>query len=162
MRLVVRTRKASGQGTAPAGALIGETVNRGNLAERIKFARQGAGLTQRELAERLSVSAGAVGQWETDGLPSTERLAALASVLGVTVDWLLAKSGQASHPVATENDTAEDLKLIQEARRLGVNLRSVVAEARRQQWLRENRGALEDAHAFIARHGLWSDGKRLF
>jgi transcriptional regulator with XRE-family HTH domain len=162
VRLMVRTRKASGPGAEPARTVIGEDTNRGELAGRIRAARQRAGITQRELAERLSVTPGAVGQWETDGVPSTERLTALAGVLDVSIDWLLGKSSQARHPAEAASDTDEDLRLIQEARRLGVNLKSIVAEARQQRWLQENRGALEDANAFITKHGLWSDGKRLF
>jgi post-segregation antitoxin (ccd killing protein) len=45
---------------------------------------------------------------------------------------------------------------------LGVDLQAVVAEARQRRWIEENRGALSDANAFLARHGLWSDGKRQF
>lgn len=36
------------------------------------------------------------------------------------------------------------------------------AAERQQRWLEENRGAIEDANRFLAKHGLWSDGKRLF
>jgi antitoxin CcdA len=63
-----------------------------------------------------------------------------------------------------------DANLLAEARALGVNvsavlevgLRATVAAERRRHWLDENRAALADANAFIAEHGLWSDGKRQF
>ena len=42
--------------------------------------------------------------------------------------------------------------------RLGELLR----EKDRQAWLAENRAAIEEANAFIARNGLWSDGLRGF
>jgi transcriptional regulator with XRE-family HTH domain len=129
------------------------------IGERIKSARRNAGFTQRELAKKLHVSAGAVGQWETGGVPATERLPTLADVLGVSLDWLLGKSPESNEP-ATKMEA--DLRLIEEARHLGVNLHKVVAEARQQRWIEENRDALTDANAFLARHGLWSDGKRQF
>jgi len=55
-------------------------------------------------------------------------------------------------------------------RALGINLsatlesrlRELVPECRRQRWLAENRDALADANAFVAQHGLWSDGQRQF
>jgi transcriptional regulator with XRE-family HTH domain len=132
---------------------------RGPIGERIKAARRNAGFTQRELAKKLHVSAGAVGQWETGGVPATERMSTLADVLGVSLDWLMGKSPESNKLVTTME---EDLRLIEEARHLGVNLHKVVAEARQQRWIEENRDALADANAFLARHGLWSDGKRQF
>ena len=63
-----------------------------------------------------------------------------------------------------------DAALVAEARDMGVDvvtelnarLRELIGKARRERWLKENREALEDANAFLARHGLWSDGKRQF
>ncbi|MGH7078870.1 MAG: type II toxin-antitoxin system CcdA family antitoxin [Steroidobacteraceae bacterium] len=63
-----------------------------------------------------------------------------------------------------------DADLLGEARTLGINLSAtledrlhvVVAERRRELWLAENRTAIADANAFLARHGLWSDGQRQF
>jgi antitoxin CcdA len=63
-----------------------------------------------------------------------------------------------------------DAGLLADARALDINvsavleagLRNTLAEARRRRWLDENREALADANAFLERHGLWSDGKRLF
>lgn len=148
---------------APIGsARLDNAPNRREIGERIKSARRNAGFTQRELAKKLDVSAGAVGQWETGGVPATERLAVLAHLLGVSLDWLLGKSRQANEPAAVSSEMQVDLRLIAEARRLGVDLHRVVAEARQQRWIEENRGALADANAFLARHGLWSDGKRQF
>jgi transcriptional regulator with XRE-family HTH domain len=139
-----------------------DASNRRKIGERIKSARRKAGFTQRELAKKLDVSAGAVGQWETGGVPATDRLATLADILGISLGWLLGKSGQTSRPARVGGRIKEDLRLIAEARRLGVDLRMVVAEARQQRWIEENRDALADANAFLARHGLWSDGKRPF
>jgi antitoxin CcdA len=63
-----------------------------------------------------------------------------------------------------------DPDLLDQARELNINLsatledrlREIVIDLRRQRWLDENRDALADANEFIARHGLWSDGRRQF
>lgn len=60
--------------------------------------------------------------------------------------------------------------LLQQAKALKINLSQVleqklaeiVLEHRRQQWLAENRAALEDANAYVERHGTFSDGLRQF
>lgn len=60
------------------------------LGEKIREARKQAGLTQEQLAEKISVSRPAVAKWETDkGLPDVENLKALAGLLNVSVDYLL-------------------------------------------------------------------------
>ncbi len=141
---------------------LGKASDRWEIGGRIKSARQRAGLTQRALAKKLAVSAGAVGQWETGGVPATGRLATLADLLGVSLDWLLGQSPVAGEPAELGSTVAEDLLLIEEARRLGVDLHSVMAEARQQRWIEQNRGALADAKALLDHHGLWSDGKRQF
>ncbi len=128
------------------------------LSERIAAARPSAGLTQRELCRNLGVSSGAIGQWETGGSPTVQRLARLATVFEVSVDWLLGRAEQAgAAPLPTEDD-----RLLGEARALGIDLHAVVRDARQQRWIEENRGALSDANAFLERRGLWSDGKRQF
>jgi transcriptional regulator with XRE-family HTH domain len=132
------------------------------IGERIKSARRDAGLTQRGLATRLAISAGAVGQWETGKVPATSRLAQLASVLDVSLDWLLGGARHLDRPIVMDARSQEDLGLLAEARQLGIDLRAVVTEARQKRWLEENRSALVDANEFLARHGLWSDGKRQF
>lgn len=130
------------------------------IGARLRVARAGAHLSQRQLAARLSVSAAAVAHWETGGSqPATERLGAIATVLDVSVDWLVGKS---TDPDRSDQRLTEDRRLLDEGRRLGVDFRAVVSEARQRNWLTENRGAIEDANAFLDRHGLWSDGKRLF
>ena len=149
--------------SAPAGgAHRDDAFDRREIGGRIKLARQKSGFTQRKLAKELGLSAGAVAHWETGSVPATDRLATLAALLGVSLDWLLGQSGQVNAPSAAGKQTEEDLRLIAEARQLGVDLRMVVAEARQKRWMEENRDALADANAFLARHGLWSDGKRQF
>jgi transcriptional regulator with XRE-family HTH domain len=138
-------------------------MRRRGLGERLKLAREKAKLTQAQLAKKLGVSQGAVGQWEIDlNLPATERLGVLADLLHVSLDWLLGADARPLGSEAASATTLDDIQLLAEARRLGVKLPLVVAEARQRRWLDENREALTDANAFLARHGLWSDGKRQF
>ena len=60
------------------------------LGEKIREARRKCGLSQEQLAERLSVSRSAIAKWETDkGLPDVGNLKLLARLLNVSVDYLL-------------------------------------------------------------------------
>ena len=63
------------------------------LHEKIYYYRKKAGLSQDALAEQLGISRQAVSKWETgESVPETGKLAALASALGITVDWLLSEA----------------------------------------------------------------------
>ncbi|WP_325187430.1 helix-turn-helix domain-containing protein [Oscillibacter sp.] len=56
-----------------------------NISDIIRQAREGLGLTQEDLAERLEVSRQAVSKWELGAsVPSPENLALLEEVLGVS------------------------------------------------------------------------------
>ncbi len=60
------------------------------LGEKIRAARRSAGLTQEELAQKLTVSRPAVTKWESDkGIPDVENLKALSKLLNVSIDYLL-------------------------------------------------------------------------
>lgn len=62
------------------------------FGEKLRDARKKAGISQEELAEKLSVSRSAVAKWETDnGLPDVGNLKTLAAVLNVSIDYLLAE-----------------------------------------------------------------------
>lgn len=59
------------------------------FAARLKRYRRERGLTQQALAEILGVSNSSVSRWESGSYPDVPTLAALARVLGVTVDELI-------------------------------------------------------------------------
>ena len=60
------------------------------LGEKIRAARRKSGLSQEQLAEKMSVSRSAIAKWETDkGLPDVGNLKVLARLLNVSVDHLL-------------------------------------------------------------------------
>ena len=65
------------------------------MAERIRRARRKSGLSQAALAEQLHVRRSAVSNWESvnDIQPSLQNLVALASVCGVSFEWLGAGRG---------------------------------------------------------------------
>lgn len=61
-----------------------------NFSDRLREARKLRGWGQEMLAEKLSVSTGAVGNWEIGPkLPTAENLGKIAAVLGVSTSWLL-------------------------------------------------------------------------
>lgn len=60
------------------------------LGEKIKVTRIGFGLTQEQMAEKLSVTRQAITKWETDkGVPDIENLRNIAQLLNVSVDYLI-------------------------------------------------------------------------
>ena len=61
-----------------------------NTGERIKAARLRAGLTQKELADRLGIPYQGIGQWERGvRIPKESTLRKLAPALGVTYGYLI-------------------------------------------------------------------------
>lgn len=61
-----------------------------SLGKRIHEKRKALGMTQEQLAERLSVTGQAVSKWESDiSCPDITTLAPLADILGLSVDELL-------------------------------------------------------------------------
>ncbi|MHB8627013.1 MAG: helix-turn-helix domain-containing protein [Aggregatilineales bacterium] len=59
-------------------------------AERLKQARQRAGLSQAQLGRRLGVVFQQVAKWEQKvSAPTPDTLGRLAQILGCTTDWLL-------------------------------------------------------------------------
>ncbi len=60
------------------------------FGEKLRQARKEAGLSQEQFAEKMSVSRSAVAKWESDkGMPDVDNLKAMASMLGVSIDYLL-------------------------------------------------------------------------
>lgn len=70
------------------------------LQDRIRKAREHAGLKQEELAALLSVTRHTLGRWEKgDNEPPTKKIEALAEVTGVPVEWFYADSANEESPV---------------------------------------------------------------
>ncbi|WP_299482005.1 helix-turn-helix domain-containing protein [uncultured Roseibium sp.] len=61
--------------------------------DRIRHIRKALGLTQAEFADRISLSRGAVGNWEQDKGITQKNLQQIANVFGCSLDWLLSGKG---------------------------------------------------------------------
>lgn len=60
--------------------------------DRLRELREESGMSQPQLAERIGVTNGAVGNWETgERYPRKTAVNALADVFGVTVDYLMCR-----------------------------------------------------------------------
>jgi len=78
------------------------------LAQSLKEARLRANLSQTELAKRLGVSRGAVGQWETGvSEPTGKNLRAASAVLGVNNEWLSSGTGGPERAAAARTSLAD-------------------------------------------------------
>lgn len=76
------------------------------LAERIRKAREDAGLTQDGLADEVGVYQGTVSDWETGATQriSLSHLKAVARVTGFALDWLRTEAGPERAPEASPRE----------------------------------------------------------
>lgn len=94
-----------------------------SFQENLIRARKARGMTQEELAARLSISRQAVSKWETgESLPDLYKLAALADELGVSTDELCGREPAALcgevPATASAEETAERAAFAEELRRI--------------------------------------------
>ena len=69
------------------------------FAEKLKSIRKQAGMSQEQLAEKLSVSGQAVTKWETDaGIPDIENIMAISALFDISIDELLSNERGAKKP----------------------------------------------------------------
>jgi transcriptional regulator with XRE-family HTH domain len=80
------------------------------LGERIGALRRSKGLSQAELAQKLGISASAMGMYEQGRRePAVQTLVALSRELGVTTDYLLTGKPEGVSDAAALTQTAEIL-----------------------------------------------------
>ena len=111
------------------------------LCEKLTQARKAAGLTQADIAARLSVSRQAVSRWESgQSKPSTEKILALGELYGVSIDRLLNTENAEKPAVETTSDEPE-----------AVPVETVISEKHRPQaWLKYMVAALCGALLMLA------------
>ena len=69
------------------------------FAEKLKSIRKQAGMSQEQLAEKLSVSRQAVTKWETDaGIPDIENIMAISALFDISIDELLSNEKGSKKP----------------------------------------------------------------
>ena len=84
-------------------------------AKRIREARRERGLTQEQLATATGVSRSAVAQWETGRAGQiTGNLSRIATVLGISVEWLLYGANKRAPAEAGTGDELALLRLYRE------------------------------------------------
>ncbi len=84
-------------------------------AQRIREARRERGLTQEQLAAATGVSRSAVAQWETGRAGQiTGNLSRIATVLGISVEWLLYGANKRAPSEAGTGDELALLRLYRE------------------------------------------------
>lgn len=90
------------------------------LGDRLAAARDAAGLTQLELAQKLGVKAATLDAWENDRRePRANRLQMLTGLLGVSLRWLLTGVGEGPDEALSGSETPQDVRdVLMEMRRL--------------------------------------------
>lgn len=80
------------------------------FADRIKYLREKAGLTQAELARQLCLSRASVNSWEMGlSAPSTPFIVELSRLFHVTSDYLLGLDGMT---IKTDNLTDREISAV--------------------------------------------------
>ena len=83
------------------------------FGDRLAGAREKAGLSQRELAERLGVKLTTLRHWEDDlAAPRANRLQMLAGMLGVSLTWLLTAQGDGIDAPVDVADVPKDVTAV--------------------------------------------------
>lgn len=94
-----------------------------DVGKRIRDLRVAAGLTQKQLAHRLYVTAQAVSRWEQNLVePNLQTINQMASIFHVSVDHLLGRADEETpvNPTSKEIEAMLDQKLAAQKRTIGV------------------------------------------
>ena len=86
-----------------------------DFGTRLKELRKSAGLTQKQLADRLGITASVVSYYElSERTPSPEVLVKLAGIFHVSVDDMLGITRPQPFPLDTSGLTEADLRFLQQ------------------------------------------------
>jgi len=89
------------------------------LCDKIYACRKKAAMTQEALAEALGVSRQTISKWETGmALPELEKLPVMASLFGVSIDWLLSDTEEEipGSTLGTETEKGPEIAYKQRSR----------------------------------------------
>jgi transcriptional regulator with XRE-family HTH domain len=90
---------------------IGRLTDSGSqIGARLKAAREAAGLTQEDVAEKLRVHAVTVSRWETAGVRArSDTLVRLAELYGLSVDALVSGAARRVSENASDSELSTDV-----------------------------------------------------
>ena len=93
----------------------------GIIQDRIKLLRAGSGMTQEDLAKKLRVSKGAIGNYETGRrVPDMETLNAIADIFNVDMDYLTGRTTETPEYTLEEQWIIDCYRKIDEDMRVAV------------------------------------------
>ena len=83
-----------------------------NIADRIRYLRDKAGLTQTDLAKKLGISRSAVNSWEMSlSSPSIANIIEMTQIFHVSSDYLLSITNQVHVDITTLSNEERELVL---------------------------------------------------
>lgn len=83
-----------------------------NIADRIRYLRDKAGMTQTYLAKRLGISRNAVNSWEMSlSTPSLANIVNMTQIFHVSADYLLSTSDQMLVDISSLSDEEQEVVL---------------------------------------------------
>ncbi|MCQ2413332.1 MAG: helix-turn-helix domain-containing protein [Clostridia bacterium] len=83
------------------------------LADKIIEERKKLGLSQEELAEKLSVSRQAVSKWESaQSIPDLQKIVMMSELFSVSTDYLLKDEMESEHTVGTESGSDKSVRRV--------------------------------------------------
>lgn len=112
-----------------------------NTAERLRSLREKAGLSQKEMANKLKIGRTTYVKYETGDSKPVRKLTEIAAIFNVSVDYLLCKDANQEISNLKNEDlyTREEREIIKKYRQLdadGKNLIKVMINTRLQQLLK--------------------------
>lgn len=113
------------------------------FGDRLAGAREAAGMTQKEMAQRLGVKLKTLQGWEDDVTePRANKLSTVSGLLNVSLRWLLMAEGDGPEPPAETEPDADVTAMMTEIRALRTQ---IVGTAERLGRLEKNlRKVLQD------------------
>ncbi|RYG92206.1 helix-turn-helix domain-containing protein [Loktanella sp. IMCC34160] len=119
--------------------------DRATFGDRLAAAREGAGLSQKDVASRLGVKTSVIKAWEQDlKEPRANRLQMMSGLLGVSLTWLLTGEGDAPSLPEDESYVPADIsELLSDIRALQGQIRQ--SSEKLAQIEKRLRSALQDS-----------------